>query len=256
MSSKIKKVWFDHNHHLAKATSALPKQEIENQIASIFCPGEFYYYILDFSTLELLLVSDSYQNIIGLDPNTLTIDDLLSRIHPDDIDYFSRCEKVIAKFLFEYLDPPQILNYKISYSFRNLRADGTYSLFLHQVVSLSIDEEGKLEKVMGVHSDISHITTVNNKKLSLLGLNGKPSYTNIDVYQDTPDLFSANKPKLSSRELEIIKLLAEGTTASEIAKALFISEGTVRKHRENILKKTASKNTTHLISKCIREGII
>jgi DNA-binding CsgD family transcriptional regulator len=56
--------------------------------------------------------------------------------------------------------------------------------------------------------------------------------------------------------LEILRFLAEGKTASEIGAALFISEGTVRKHRENLLKKTNSKNTAQMISKSIREGII
>jgi DNA-binding NarL/FixJ family response regulator len=121
---------------------------------------------------------------------------------------------------------------------------------------LSIDEKGRLGKTFCVHSDISHITTTNNRKVSFLGLNGEPSYTNIDVYQDSLDFLEEDKTNLTSRELEILRFLAEGKTASEIGAALFISEGTVRKHRENLLKKTNSKNTAQMISKSIREGII
>lgn len=257
MVSKIKKVWFDNNQHFGKKSfSPVSIPEIENRIASIFCPGQFYYYVFDFTTYQFLTVSENYKSIIGLEPKKITINDLLSRIHPNDIDFFTQCEKVIARFLFEFLSPHQILNYKISYCFRNLVADGNYKLFLHQVVTLNLDDKGKLERVLGVHSDISHITTVNNRKLSLLGLNGEPSYTNIDVYKEKLGFIKADESNLTSRELDTLRLLAEGKTAQEIGEILFLSEGTIRKHRENILKKTNSNNTAHLISKSIRNGII
>lgn len=256
MIAKIKKVWFNNNKHFAQSPSAVPDTSVEERIASIFCPGEFYYYIFDFGTYQFSKVSDSYKTIIGLDPTTLTIDDLLSRIHPDDVDYFSRCEKFIGSFIFEHLSPPQILNYKFSYSFRNRMADGSYKLILHQTVTLNLDENGRLGKVFGVHSDISHVADKSNGKVSFLGLNGEPSYTNIDVYQDDLDFLKIDKPNLTARELEILRLIAEGRTTAEIGKVLFISEGTVRKHRENILNKTQARNTAHMISKSIREGII
>jgi DNA-binding CsgD family transcriptional regulator len=254
--SKIKKTWLNNNRYFAKEPSIIPDENIENRIASIFCPGFFYYFIFDFGTYQFSTVSESYKRIIGLDPNTLTIDGLFSRVHPDDVDFYSRSEKLIGDFIFKILTPPQILNYKFTYSFRNRMADGSYKLFLQQVVTLSIDEKGRLGKTFCVHSDISHITTTNNRKVSFLGLNGEPSYTNIDVYQDSLDFLEEDKTNLTSRELEILRFLAEGKTASEIGAALFISEGTVRKHRENLLKKTNSKNTAQMISKSIREGII
>ncbi|ADR20313.1 hypothetical protein MATR_20700 [Marivirga tractuosa] len=51
----------------------------------------------------------------------------------------------------------------------------------------------------------------------------------------------------TSREIEIIKLLAAGKSSSEIAEILFISPQTVSKHRSNILKKSGCKSSTELI---------
>jgi DNA-binding NarL/FixJ family response regulator len=51
----------------------------------------------------------------------------------------------------------------------------------------------------------------------------------------------------TTREAEIIKLLASGKSSSEIADILFISTQTVSKHRSNILKKSGCKNSTELI---------
>ncbi|MGM0582266.1 MAG: response regulator transcription factor [Bacteroidota bacterium] len=51
----------------------------------------------------------------------------------------------------------------------------------------------------------------------------------------------------TSREIEIIKLLAAGKSSTEIAEILFISPQTVSKHRSNILKKSGCKSSTELL---------
>lgn len=57
-----------------------------------------------------------------------------------------------------------------------------------------------------------------------------------------------NIPQLSSRETELIHLIAEGLTNKEIADKLFLSVHTIKTHRKNIIKKVgfSFKNTTEL----------
>jgi DNA-binding NarL/FixJ family response regulator len=62
--------------------------------------------------------------------------------------------------------------------------------------------------------------------------------------------------KLGEREIEIIKLIAQGLTSAEIAEKLFISEHTVKTHRKNILRKTGSGNTSQLIQFALNNQII
>lgn len=62
--------------------------------------------------------------------------------------------------------------------------------------------------------------------------------------------------KLSRREIEIIKLIAEEYTTNEIADKLFISLHTVESHRKNILRKTNSRNLAGLIKYAVKEGIV
>jgi len=52
---------------------------------------------------------------------------------------------------------------------------------------------------------------------------------------------------LSKRELEVLKLLAEGLNSKEIGDRLFISERTVSNHRAHILEKTDARNTAELV---------
>jgi len=58
---------------------------------------------------------------------------------------------------------------------------------------------------------------------------------------------------LSERELEILELICKGFSNQEISDQLFISKRTVDKHRANILSKTDSRNTAHLVMKAIKQ---
>ena len=53
---------------------------------------------------------------------------------------------------------------------------------------------------------------------------------------------------LTSREIEIIKLIKGGFTTSQIAEKLFLSIKTVESHRRNIFKKTGVKNVVQLLN--------
>ncbi len=55
------------------------------------------------------------------------------------------------------------------------------------------------------------------------------------------------KGVLTSREIEILKLVAKEFNSRQIAEILFISERTVETHRKNILKKTGAGNLVGLI---------
>lgn len=55
------------------------------------------------------------------------------------------------------------------------------------------------------------------------------------------------KHHITRREKEVLALLVEGLTSSEIADKLFISPRTVDKHRTNLLKKLGQKNTAGLV---------
>ena len=67
---------------------------------------------------------------------------------------------------------------------------------------------------------------------------------------------SKKDEELSNREIEIIKLFAEGLTYKEIAESLYISARTVETHKNNILKKLGLKNTIGLVKYAIKERII
>ena len=67
---------------------------------------------------------------------------------------------------------------------------------------------------------------------------------------------NGNLPILTRREVEVLKLIADGLTNQEIADKLFISSWTVDSHRKNLLLKFNAKNTAILVKTAITSGII
>lgn len=67
-----------------------------------------------------------------------------------------------------------------------------------------------------------------------------------------PDVYDT----LTSREREVLQLIAEGHSTSHIAELLSISSRTVRSHRANLMEKLDLYNTAELVCYAARKGII
>lgn len=61
---------------------------------------------------------------------------------------------------------------------------------------------------------------------------------------------------VTARELEIIRLIAQELSTSEIAERLFISVGTVETHRHNILRKLGVKNAIGIIKYAVKNKLV
>ena len=61
---------------------------------------------------------------------------------------------------------------------------------------------------------------------------------------------------LTTREKEVLKLIAEGKSSGEIGNLLFISTRTVEHHRANIMKKLNAKRSADLIRYALERGIV
>lgn len=83
---------------------------------------------------------------------------------------------------------------------------------------------------------------------------GKPYYDQIGQFDSKEEVIK--KFKLSDREVEIIRALADGLTSETIAEDLCISLHTVRTHRKNILKKLELHNSSELVQYAFNNGII
>ncbi|MBA3680931.1 MAG: response regulator transcription factor [Bacteroidetes bacterium] len=60
---------------------------------------------------------------------------------------------------------------------------------------------------------------------------------------------------LTEREIDVLKLIVQENTTSEIAEKLFISIHTVETHRKNLIKKVKVKNIAGLVKYAVQNGI-
>lgn len=62
--------------------------------------------------------------------------------------------------------------------------------------------------------------------------------------------------KLTSREREVLQLIAEGHTTNEIASLMSISPHTANRHRANIMQKMGVRNQIELVREAVKRGLI
>jgi len=74
------------------------------------------------------------------------------------------------------------------------------------------------------------------------------SLSSPSVFEDVIDL--------SSREIEVLNLIAQGLTNHEMSEKLFLSKRTIEGHRQSLIEKTGSRNTAALIRYAVINGIV
>ncbi len=71
-----------------------------------------------------------------------------------------------------------------------------------------------------------------------------------------PSAVSCEGLNITAREMEIIRLIAEGCSNKEVADKLFLSTHTVTTHRKNIMNKLGVNNTAGLVLFAVRENLL
>ena len=89
---------------------------------------------------------------------------------------------------------------------------------------------------------------------------GEPFLTNaaertlVQSWMEDPS--AGPKEPLSPREEEVVKLIAEAHTNTQIAEILHLAEKTVESHRGNVLRKLGMRDRVELVRYAIRRGLV
>jgi len=173
-----------------------------------------------------------------------------SKIHPNDVDFVNAAREAIRCQIVE--STPEALRFIATMQFRTISKEGKQKL-IHHILS-PINAPENLQHVVNVtETDLSSIAANPVKSVLIFETNGDSKGTPLELFTDS------TLPKscpFSSRQLEILRLLAEGSTTAEISKALFISSDTVRTHRQHILQRSGATNMTSTVAACVRKGWI
>jgi PAS domain S-box-containing protein len=157
-------------------------------------------------------------------------------VHPED-----------RELMREALDRTISQLTRVSVQLRAIRADGRVRLLDWQADPI-VDQSGRPVRVIGVVRDITGTRRADE------ALEAAPS----DLFRHTEKLqqltsahpgagVTAAAAALTPRQQEVLGFVAQGLTNGEIAKRLFVSEGTVKFHVKQILLKTNSTNRTEAV---------
>ena len=154
------------------------------------------------------------------------------------------------------------------------RVNGTISqLSTEDSLELHFDDHRFLTELLGQHD--GHLRTIEGALGVRIGVNGsalKISGGHIEqalagkllsefatlARRDAEDepAKHAPAPKLTDREMEVLRLVARGMNNRDIAKELFISENTVKNHVRNILEKLQIHSRMEAVMIAVREKLI
>jgi len=221
---------------------------------SLFAGGKMFYGVMDYVTAEFNFVSSNAASILAVPADQVTASVWLQRWHPEDFELIQMSQRCQARFMADFVDSTEIMNYKMCQKYRLRQEDGSYRQFLNQITPLSISDRDELQRALLVQTDITHLGQSINHRLSFIHMYGGPSFYSDDfecfVEEGTEEL------TLSERERNILRLIAMGKRSQEIADELYISRHTVDTHRRNILTKTECGNMSEVVCSSIRNGWI
>lgn len=119
---------------------------------------------------------------------------------------------------------------------------------LHAGVSGYVTKENTSDElIQAIRSVLDHRVYL-SPGISTLVVN---DYIKIQNEQTVP----VSKPTLTDRELQLLKLVAEGRRNKEIAEALDVTVKSVETYRARLMKKLGCASTNEMVRYAIREGV-
>jgi len=248
---ELNKIFTGFAHKLCLPGVLNLEHDFYKKLWKFILEGDSYYFIFNYHTLQCDIVSSEVEMIHGCKPSEFDLVAMTQKIHPDDFPYFLAIGRNIEKF-FAGLPLDKIFKYIVRFDVRYAKKDEGYLRILYQGFIIEHSDQGRLLRSFGRHTDISYLKKEGKPTLSFLGMDGEPSFKNIDLNNNLYD----DKNDFTTREKDILKLLIEGKLSKEISGILHISKQTVDTHRKNMLHKKHLVNTTELVSKAITHGWI
>lgn len=118
-------------------------------------------------------------------------------------------------------------------SLQNIRLQHIFNYGIHAIILKSATASELLEALCTIREGQYYIHSEIQRRVN-----------NVHFFAKSGD---EHLVKLSGREKEVLQLIVEEFTTGEIAKKLFLAEGTIETHRLNILKKLGVRNTAGIV---------
>ncbi len=186
-----------------------------------------------------LTCSQGLYSLYGIDPDSFDgrYEGGSQYVHPDDRDLVERVMRDAVE-----------LGAPVDYEYRILRPDGRVRR-IHSRAELTADGDGQPLRLTGTVQDVTEVRAAAdalNQTASDLGRRAAELH---DGFPERGRRDHDPTQQLTARQLEILALVAEGLSNSEIASRLFLTESTVKWHVGKILRALGVANRAQAVAR-------
>lgn len=243
--------------HLHAESALLQFRDRINQI-NTFSIGRYFWFVADTTSFTHLQAGGAIEEMLPLQLNDFVnapAQVLFQHAHPEDLDKmlaFSKYYEAHCGILPE--NERGHIRSSIFIRLKNKKAE--YYWALVQYLDAIFNASGELLYMLTLITDISHLKQGGVASMTLLDLRDNTSRMFLCLNGEAKESKLQELPKISEREVGVLKLLAKGNSSKQISNALGIAQKTVDHHRQNLLRKTGCKSTAELIAFAIEYGLM
>lgn len=225
------------------------------RIDSLLPEGGAFFYVLEIKAQRYRFMGRQQAHVSGYDNEKMMrggVAFFMDCLHPDDKEIL--LEHVYPAFTdaMESVPEEERTRLQVQYNYRFRRKDGEYLNLFEQDYVLELDNKGVPSLVLG------NVNVLNDKRpLPVRFACNRISDSGMSetFYFKSFNRNTRSLDSITPREVDVLRLLAEGRTSREIAKELFISRHTVDTHRRNLLKKLGCKTVVDLVQIAYANGL-
>ena len=211
--------------------------------------------IYDSKKERYIYVNPHFCHLTGLteeELHNIKLTEFLTRVHAKDLlVVLNAVAKQVRNACVEYIEKK---NCQVVYTlnYRLKQADGTYLHVMAQNTVLEWYKDVQRSVVLSLYTDISNHKKDHKIMLTLNAMNPADKLWKTVLTEE----FLTAPEMLSRREKEVMMLIVQENTASQVAQKLGLKFYTVRAHWRNILGKTGCKSHKELKALAHKEGWI
>jgi DNA-binding CsgD family transcriptional regulator len=209
-------------------------------------------YVIDYEKMAFEYVSDNPLFLCGYSSEevmNMGYDFYFKNVPENDLNLLNQINEAGFDFLAKLPGNTKKL-YSITYDFHLINHDGQQMLVNHKLTPLFLTSDEKMWKAMCIVS-ISH-----HQKAGNVCIHKQGTDDTWELSLDNNVWRKSEKPKLAKREIEILRLYAQGLTISEIAERIFVSADTVKYYRRRIFERLGVSNVVEALSYAVNNKIV
>jgi hypothetical protein len=207
-----------------------------------------FFYVADIIQMKVIFTSKRSTQMIGIRPEDVSPYHFMEAAHPDDIQRLNLGRSKIIKLAQNlFIAEKGYILMSVNYRFRNPSAG--YSNILVQGYLFFTTVPYKTVFFFKIHTNIDWYKKNKNCIHYYIG-------NDLSYFRFPDEELLKIGHVFTTREFEIIRLIAAGLSSEQIAEKLFLSPYTINTHRANILEKAGKAHISDLIYELKEGGLL